>query len=118
MALLRDLWIPHYAMAAMCHASKIGRSGTGREISVTMPQRGVSRDVSLVRNRNGKRRKPGMQRDTIAHVPAPSSAWCQSRRGLLERAGWAVAAAGFSGVRALAADSVSPAMAFLSSYMS
>jgi 2-methylcitrate dehydratase PrpD len=59
-----------------------------------------------------------MQRDQIAHVPAPQSDWCLSRRGLLQRAGWAVGAAGLSRVPALAADSVSPAMARLSSYMS
>ncbi len=37
---------------------------------------------------------------------------------MLKRAGWAAAAAGLSRVSALAADSVSPAMARLSSYMS
>src|ERR1700680_321574 len=41
-----------------------------------------------------------------------------TRRGLLQRAGWAVAAAGFSPVSALAAENVSPIMARLSSYMS
>jgi 2-methylcitrate dehydratase PrpD len=41
-----------------------------------------------------------------------------TRRGLLLRAGWAVTAAGLAQVFALAADSVSPAMERLSSYMS
>ena len=59
-----------------------------------------------------------MQRDRIAHVPGQNSDWCLSRRGLLQRAGWAAAAAGFSRMPLLAADSVSPAMARLSSYMS
>ncbi len=60
-----------------------------------------------------------MQRDRIAAVPAPNNGWYLNRRGLLQRAGWAVAAAGFSrACAALAADSVSPAMARLSSYMS
>ena len=59
-----------------------------------------------------------MQRDRMAHVPEPNIGWHLSRRSLLQRAGWAVAAAGFSRVSALAADSVSPAMARLSSYMS
>ena len=59
-----------------------------------------------------------MQRERIAHISAQDNGWYLSRRGLLQRAGWAVAAAGFSRVPALAADSVSPAMARLSSYMS
>jgi 2-methylcitrate dehydratase PrpD len=59
-----------------------------------------------------------MQRDRIAHVLAPDKGWYLSRRGLLQRAGWVAAAAGFSRVSLLAADSVSPAMARLSSYMS
>jgi 2-methylcitrate dehydratase PrpD len=41
-----------------------------------------------------------------------------SRRSMLRRAGWAAAAAGLTRVSALAADSVSPATARLSSYMS
>src|SRR5579863_8947051 len=41
-----------------------------------------------------------------------------TRRGLLQSAGWAVAAAGLSRVPVLASDSVSPAMVRLSSYMS
>ena len=41
-----------------------------------------------------------------------------SRRRWLQRAGWAAAVAGLSRVSALAADSVSPAMTQLSSYMS
>ena len=40
-----------------------------------------------------------------------------SRRALLHRGGWAVAAAALSRTRALGADAVSPAMARLSSYM-
>ena len=59
-----------------------------------------------------------MHRGWIARVPAPSSGWRLTRRNLLQRAGWTVAAAGLSRVRGLAADSVSPAMARLSSYMS
>jgi hypothetical protein len=38
---------------------KRGRSGTRREISVTMRQRGVSRDITLERNRNGNREETG-----------------------------------------------------------
>ena len=49
---------------------------------------------------------------------ATSGAQNLTRRGLLQRAGWAVAAAGFSWEATLAADSISPAMARLSSYMS
>ena len=59
-----------------------------------------------------------MQRERIAHVPAQNDSWRMSRRGLLKHAGWAMAFAGISGVPALAADSVSPAMARLSGYMS
>ena len=59
-----------------------------------------------------------MQCDRIAHVPTPNLGPRLSRRSLLQRAGFAVAAAGFSRVPALAADSVSLAMARLSSYMS
>jgi 2-methylcitrate dehydratase PrpD len=59
-----------------------------------------------------------MQSERIAHVPAPRNGWYLSRRGLLQHTGWAVAAAGLSRVPALAADSVSPVMARLSSYMS
>ena len=59
-----------------------------------------------------------MHRDRIAHVPAPDHGWHLSRRGLLQRAGWAVGAAGFLRVSALAEDSISPPMARLSSYMS
>ena len=59
-----------------------------------------------------------MKRDRLAHVPAANTGWYLSRRGLFQRAGWAVAAAGLSRVSALAADSISPAMARLSSYMS
>ncbi len=61
-----------------------------------------------------------MQRNRIAYVPAPNTnhGWSLSRRSLLQRAGCAVAAAGFSRVAALAADSVSPAMDRLSTYMS
>jgi len=59
-----------------------------------------------------------MQLDGIGHLPAQNNGWYLSRRGLLQRAGWAVAAAGLSGVPALAADSVSPVTARLSSYMS
>jgi 2-methylcitrate dehydratase PrpD len=59
-----------------------------------------------------------MQRERIALGPAPNNGRRLSRRGLLQHAGWAVAAAGLSRVSALAADSVSPTMARLSSYMS
>src|ERR1700722_14867408 len=66
-----------------------------------------------------KGRTPGMQCEYNARVPALSNGWRLTRRGLLQRAGWAVAAAGFSrGPRALAADCVIPAMDRLSSYMS
>ena len=53
-----------------------------------------------------------------AHDAAHKRARRLSRRGFLQRAGWAAAAAGFSRVPALATDSVSPAMEELSSYMS
>ena len=59
-----------------------------------------------------------MQRDRIVHLPALNDAWYLSRRGLLQRASWAIAGAGLSCVPSLGADSVSPAMARLSSYMS
>ena len=59
-----------------------------------------------------------MQLDRIGRLPAQNIGWYLSRRGLLQRAGWAVAAAGLSRVPGLAVDSVSPAMARLSSYMS
>jgi 2-methylcitrate dehydratase PrpD len=59
-----------------------------------------------------------MQRDRTEDAPTPTAAWYLNRRGLLHRLGWAVAAAGLSRVPALAVDSVSPAMARLSSYMS
>jgi hypothetical protein len=59
-----------------------------------------------------------MQPDRIGRLPAQNNGWSLGRRGLLQRAGWAMAAAGLSRVSALAADSVSPAMARLSSYMS
>src|ERR1700674_5378807 len=52
-----------------------------------------------------------------ANIPPASSGGSLSRRGLMQRAGWSVAAAAFpSGV--LAAESVSPVMAKLSAYMS
>ncbi len=41
-----------------------------------------------------------------------------TRRNLLQRAGWAVAAAGFSRASALAAENISPVMTELSAYMS
>ena len=59
-----------------------------------------------------------MHRKRTAYFPVPNSGWSLSRRGLLQRAGWAIAAAGLPRMPALAADSVSPAMARLSSYMS
>jgi 2-methylcitrate dehydratase PrpD len=62
--------------------------------------------------------KPTMQSGRIDPVPVPIRSWQLTRRSLLQRAGWAAAAAGISRVPALAADSVSPAMARLSSYMS
>src|SRR5467141_1496995 len=52
-----------------------------------------------------------------ANIPPANSGGSLSRRSLLERAGWTVAAAAFpSGV--FAADNVSPVMAKLSAYMS
>jgi 2-methylcitrate dehydratase PrpD len=63
--------------------------------------------------------KLGMQSDRSGRVSAPcENDWRLNRRGLLARAGWAVAAVGLSSVSALAEDSVSPVMARLSSYMS
>src|SRR5260370_19006265 len=51
------------------------------------------------------------------NIPSASNAGSLSRRSLLQRAGWTVAAAAFpNGV--FAADSVSPVMAKLSAYMS
>jgi 2-methylcitrate dehydratase PrpD len=59
-----------------------------------------------------------MQCNRIAGFPAPNKGWFLTRRGLLQRAAWAVAATGVSRGSALAAENVSPAMARLSSYMS
>lgn len=53
-----------------------------------------------------------------ARVPAPCSGRRLTRRNLLQRAGWTVAAAGLSSVSALGAESVSFVMGRLSSYMS
>src|SRR5271169_357332 len=78
----------------------------------------VSRYINLLAIALGAGRKPGMQRDPNTHVPASNYGWFLSRRGLLRRAGWAAAAAGFSRVPALAEVSISPTMARLSSYMS
>ncbi len=64
-------------------------------------------------------RKPGKQNDRSETVSAPhKNASSLSRRILLKRAGWAVAAVGLSRVSALAEDSVSPVMTRLSTYMS
>lgn len=57
-----------------------------------------------------------MSPDWIAPIPRAIRE-SMPRRALLQRAAWAVAAAGFSRAQAFAADSVSPAMARLSSYM-
>ncbi len=59
-----------------------------------------------------------MERDRIAGALASGIGANLTRRGLLKSAGWAVAAAGLSRVSALAAESVSPVMARLSTYMS
>jgi len=59
-----------------------------------------------------------MQNDGIALFPERNHGRYLDRRSVLQRAVWAVAAAGLSRVSALAADSVSPAMARLSAYMS
>jgi 2-methylcitrate dehydratase PrpD len=59
-----------------------------------------------------------MQYGWIEAVSGSNKGWHLTRRSLLQRAGWAVAASGLSPVAALAADSVSPPMARLSSYMS
>ena len=59
-----------------------------------------------------------MRRSRITPVPDPITKRQLSRRILLQRAGWMVAAAGLSRMTALAADSVSPPMERLSSYMS
>jgi len=57
-----------------------------------------------------------MSNDSIAQFPEVHRER-MTRRALLRRSGWAIAVAGFSRARALAADAVSPAMARLSSYM-
>jgi 2-methylcitrate dehydratase PrpD len=59
-----------------------------------------------------------MQHEQNASVLAQGNSWGLSRRALLQRAGWAIAAAGLSRLPGLAADSVSPAMVRLSAYMS
>jgi 2-methylcitrate dehydratase PrpD len=53
-----------------------------------------------------------------SHIPPSKHAEGLSRRGLLQRAGWTVAAAAIPSGRLFAADSVSPVMAKLSAYMS
>ena len=58
-----------------------------------------------------------MRHNRNATIPTPNNGGSLSRRSLLQRAGWTVAAAAFpSGV--FAAESVSPVMAKLSAYMS
>jgi 2-methylcitrate dehydratase PrpD len=52
------------------------------------------------------------------HVPRSERNDGLSRRGLLQRAGWTVAAAAIPASRLFAADSVSPVMSKLSAYMS
>ncbi len=59
-----------------------------------------------------------MQLGRIPHVLTSNRDSRLTRRGLLQSAGWTIAVAGLSQVSALAEDSVSPAMARLSSYMS
>src|ERR1700691_997804 len=59
-----------------------------------------------------------MRPDRNAPTQALKAGGQVSRRGLLRSVGWAAAGAGFSRASALAADSVSPATARLSSYMS
>ena len=59
-----------------------------------------------------------MQRNQNMSFPAQTKDCGLARRDLLKRAGWAFAAAGVSAVPAFCADSVSPAMAALSTYMS
>src|SRR5690348_13157308 len=73
---------------------------------------------SLSGNRKRDWKEPSMQNDGIVLFPEPNRGWYLSRRSVLQRAVWAVAAAGISRLPALAADSVSPAMARLSAYMS
>ena len=58
-----------------------------------------------------------MEHQRNAHILKAASAGILSRRGLLQRAGWTVAAAAFPG-GLFAAESVSPVMAKLSAYMS
>ena len=57
-----------------------------------------------------------MSHDSIAQIPKVIRGR-MTRRSLLQRSSWVIAAAGFLRARALAADAVSPAMARLSSYM-
>jgi 2-methylcitrate dehydratase PrpD len=59
-----------------------------------------------------------MESDWYGHAPAARKSWDLSRRSLLQRSSWALAAAGLARLPGMAADSVSPAMARLSSYMS
>jgi 2-methylcitrate dehydratase PrpD len=82
-----------------------------------MHQRRVSRDNGLDLNRK-RQEGAGMRRDRDSNKPSSIVGANLTRRGLLQRAGWAVAAAGFSRASALAAENISPVMARLSTYMS
>jgi 2-methylcitrate dehydratase PrpD len=66
----------------------------------------------------GTMRNTGMQPFVQRDGQKPNANWNLTRRVLLQRAGWAAAMAGFLPARAFAADSLSPAMLRLSSYMS
>ncbi len=59
-----------------------------------------------------------MRQHQAAHQLATSGAKGLTRRDVLQRAGWVAAAAAFPGGLGLAAESVSPVMATLSTYMS
>lgn len=59
-----------------------------------------------------------MEANWMAPVAGTKDGLGLSRREVLRRAGWSLAAVGFSRLPVLAADSISPAMARLSSYMS
>lgn len=58
-----------------------------------------------------------MKAKPMAPVAGTKDGQRLSRREMLRRAGWSLAAVGFSRLPALGADSISPAMARLSSYM-
>src|SRR5579863_4839380 len=98
MALLDDLKIPHYyhKRHRECgeRAKFAGREREGN-FQLQCPCAECRAASALIEIAKGTGRKPGMQRDRIADFPEPNTGWRLNRRGLLQRAGWAVAAAAF-----------------------